>query len=211
AELQRTESSETELLWERGTFRLARRDVVAHRGPYRSWREGFAEHCFNHRRIAILGGGHCGLALSRTMRELDYRVTVVDTRTGLETMARNEAAHARVTEATWEEGVAQVTASSLTHWVVMTSHAQSDVEALVSLASLPAPFKGLMGSVAKLHYIQRELESRGYAELWPNLTAPVGLPMTSDTPAEIAISIAAQLLRLRPALFPWERSATVLS
>jgi xanthine dehydrogenase accessory factor len=53
-----------------------------------------------------------------------------------------------------------------------------------------------MGSPSKLKRIHDELLDQGFGEADLNrLTAPVGLPIESDTPEEIAVSIAAQILQ----------------
>jgi len=62
-----------------------------------------------------------------------------------------------------------------------------------------------LGSPAKLAQIRRELLEAGFDKALfdgANIYAPIGLPMTSNTPEEIAISIAGELLAERGALFP---------
>ena len=55
-----------------------------------------------------------------------------------------------------------------------------------------------MGSQAKISEIKNQLKTEGISEQQlSRLTAPIGLPMVSNTPEEIAISVAAQLLQLR--------------
>jgi len=66
---------------------------------------------------------------------------------------------------------------------------------LANLLPQAFPFIGVMGSPVKLKKIKDELQIRGFGESdWSRVTAPVGLPIESDTPAEIAVSIAAQIL-----------------
>ena len=60
-----------------------------------------------------------------------------------------------------------------------------------------------MGSPAKLAKIRRELFEAGFDKaLFDQVRAPIGLRMTSNTPEEIAISIAGELLAERGVLFP---------
>ena len=80
--------------------------------------------------------------------------------------------------------------------MVMTPSFSDDVDALTSLLPLPFPFIGVMGSPAKLKKIREELKIRNFGhEDWSRVTAPVGLAINSDTPEEIAVSIAAQILQ----------------
>ena len=56
----------------------------------------------------------------------------------------------------------------------------------------------VMGSVAKIHEIRAQLGARGIAQARIDaIHGPIGLPMKSDTPPEIAVSIMAQLLTER--------------
>lgn len=60
------------------------------------------------------------------------------------------------------------------------------------------PYIGVIGSKAKAGAIRRDLKKRGHtAEALASLICPVGLPLGSNLPAEIAISITAQLLQYR--------------
>ncbi len=87
---------------------------------------------------------------------------------------------------------------NLTCVVVMTTDFPSDVRALLGVVSVPFPFIGVMGSSAKIAQIFQELRQAGVSEtVLSRLYAPVGLPIGSHTPEEIAISVAAQILQER--------------
>mgnify|MGYP003774839873 CR=1 FL=1 len=73
-----------------------------------------------------------------------------------------------------------------------------DIAALAALAGTPLHWIGVMGSVAKIHEIRAQLGARGIAQARIDaIHGPIGLPMKSDTPPEIAVSIMAQLLTER--------------
>lgn len=154
---------------------------------------------FDRRRVAIAGAGHCGEALARTMVGLGWRVDVWDTRAEIV-----EAAAARVSGATFHPVADLVEAGAGIRWpewtsaVVMTTSLVEDVAALRGWVPLrDLPFLGLMGAPAKLEEIRRRLRA-GFAEsALDRIVAPVGLPIGSDTPPEIAVSVAAQLLAHR--------------
>ena len=67
-------------------------------------------------------------------------------------------------------------------------------ESLDSLAYL-----GLIGSRGKIGRFRKRLEARGVAtpERWARLRAPIGLDIAAETPAEIAVSVAAELIMVR--------------
>ncbi len=158
----------------------------------------YLERLFNPRRLAVLGGGHCGLALSRQMHHLGYDVFLFDTRPGLETLERNTWAKEIRCLDDYRAAGALIAHPESTPVVVMTTNVTSDVRALLGVVEGPFPFVGVMGSPAKIARILSSLEAEGVpAALRQRIHAPVGLPIGSNTPEEIAVSIAAQLIQMR--------------
>ena len=153
---------------------------------------------FNRRRILIVGFGHCGAALARQMDMLGFHVTAVDPREDL------FAHHALPSEMAAEfcdytdaGALIEVNHARLTFAIVMTPSFIDDVAALTGLLSQPFPFIGVMGSPAKIKKIQDELRIQNFRdESLSRITAPVGLSINSDTPEEIAVSVAAQILQI---------------
>jgi len=157
------------------------------------------------KRVAIFGAGHCGRALALQMVRLDYSVALFDERpiTALADPKHSISLH--------QEGNAEAFAAQFADWprryaIVMTHSYPTDLRAL--LAALPRKplFTGLMGSQPKLKKIFAELRLAGMppASL-AAITAPVGLPIGSDTPEEIAVSVAAQIVQHKKELSCNER------
>ena len=160
------------------------------------WR--YEEQLLNRQRIAIIGGGHCSLALSRVMSQLDYDVLVFDTRHEVSTLTQNTYARSVKIVEDYQEVGAAIPSPQLTCVVVITTDFTSDIRALLGVVSLPFPFIGVIGSRAKIATIFEQLKQAGVSEsVLSRLYAPVGLPIGSHTPEEIAISIAAQILQER--------------
>ena len=161
-----------------------------------SGRWKYEEQLLNRKRIAILGGGHCSLALSRVMSQLDYEVLIFDTRHEVSTLTQNTYARSVKIVEDYQAAGAVIPFPQLTYVVVMTTDFPSDIRALLGVVSLPFPFIGVMGSRAKIATIFEQLQQAGISQsLLSQLYAPVGLPIGSHTPEEIAISIAAQILQ----------------
>ena len=161
-----------------------------------SWE--YREELLNRKRIAILGGGHCALALSRAMQQLGYEVQVFDDRPEVETLRQNTFARRIDIVEDYAQAGPRIEYPELTAVVVMTAAFPSDMRALAGLAGMPFPFTGLLGSAAKLGEIFRQLERQGVRSGGlSNLHAPVGLPIGSNTPQEIAVSVAAHILQAR--------------
>ena len=147
--------------------------------------------------LYIIGGGHVSLALSRVMAALPFKIIVLDDRESLPTMAANRWAHeVRVVDM---ERLADHVGEGRRSWaVIMTFGHEHDREALASLLGKELAYLGLMGSQAKVRHLLAQLRAADApVELLQRVHAPVGLPIGSHTPEEIAISIAAEIIAER--------------
>jgi xanthine dehydrogenase accessory factor len=151
--------------------------------------------------IAIFGAGHVSQALIPLLTTLACRIDVIDTRAGwlgkLPQSSKLSCHHV----ANIAEGVQLLSPSS--YLICITQGHSSDLpvlrEALLQFKSLP--FLGVIGSPAKRAVLLRELSQSGIPPTdLEQITCPVGLPIGGNDPAEIAISIAAQLLSMRDSL-----------
>lgn len=155
--------------------------------------------------VIIAGGGHVGLALSRQMALLGWYIIISDDRDHLETMAQNAFADKKITQPFEQLGdlvQQQLRAGRRTFVVIVTTAYKSDVAALCSLAQISTQpeYIGLMGSRSKIKTIMHEAEEAGVPPEWlQTIHAPVGVEINSDTPEEIAVSIAAEIIRVRNA------------
>ena len=193
---------ETAIDRETPPVRLVERD-----GAPGGWR--YEEQIVEWKRAAVIGGGHVGAAVCRQLAQLGYAVENFDTRSDVFTFRDNAwADHKHVVDDYVECGDL-VRFPQLTHAIVVTSDQPSDVRGLLGLAGKPFPYVGAMGSPAKLHKIREDLLAEGVDEsFFDAWHAPIGLEMTSNKPPEIAVSIAAELLRKRDELFPHARAPT---
>lgn len=158
----------------------------------------YQEQLKNYNRIAILGGGHCSLALSRVMKNLGYDVFVFETRGNISTLGENNFADTTNILDDFKDAASQLSLPENTQVVVMTTDVPNDVRGLLGLLDFPFPFIGVMGSVNKISEIKKQLQAENISDQQlSRIVAPVGLAMVSNTPEEIAISVAAQLLQLR--------------
>lgn len=148
--------------------------------------------------LVIFGAGHVSQALIRVLIPLACRIDCIDTRADwLEKLptASNLTTH-HVSE--FEDGVCLVGEKSFV--LSITKGHASDFPVLreVLRRDIQVPFLGVIGSQSKRAVLLRELkEAHIPAEHLEKLICPLGLPLGSNDPQEIAISIAAQLLSLR--------------
>ncbi|MCK5035182.1 MAG: XdhC family protein [Candidatus Sabulitectum sp.] len=144
--------------------------------------------------VYIFGGGHCGLALTLILNTLDLRVVIIDDREHVWTMEENQAAwkrivldYADVSSLVPDNGGALV--------VIMTASHAGDSVVLRQMLPLNLRYLGMMGSRATAKHILKEMQSLGFSEKeLSSVHTPVGISISSQTPAEIAVSIAAEII-----------------
>jgi xanthine dehydrogenase accessory factor len=149
-------------------------------------------------KLFIVGGGHCALALSRLMRSMDFYIRVFDERADLKTMAENDAAHEKHIVRNYAE-LGSAIAPGYNHYVViMTFGYRTDDIALRALEGKEFRYLGLLGSSGKVKKMLDEYREKGINRDWlDQIHTPIGLSIKSQTPEEIAVSIAAEIIRIK--------------
>jgi len=151
--------------------------------------------------LVIAGGGHCGVALAELALVLGYQVLVHDDRAEALNLPPGCAY-----STSWPEVLALLQGHQKPSVVLLTRSDALDVEALHFLQSWGAEqaklanaswtgafsYLGMMGSQRRIRAVQTQL-----AFSLAGVSAPVGLPIDAQTPAEIAVSIAAALIASR--------------
>ena len=157
-------------------------------------------------RLYVIGAGHVGQHLARAAADAGFRVHVVDDREKFANTERFPAAHeivvAPLTE--WLHA-AEVPASAFV--AIVTRGHQHDLDAMRALAARDLRYLGLIGSRAKVTRIFDALASEGMpSECLARVRAPIGLDIGAVTPAEIAISIIAEMIAVRRGIEDRSRS-----
>lgn len=140
-------------------------------------------------RVYIVGGGHVSLALTQVLVPLDFRVSVVEERE-VATFTGNEWSHERIARP-FEELGDIIPAGEDVLVAIMTLGFDRDAAALDALAGKRFGYLGLLGSRAK---VARILAGRPRPA---GLRAPMGVPIGSQSPQEVAVSVAAELVAVR--------------
>jgi xanthine dehydrogenase accessory factor len=148
--------------------------------------------------VVIFGAGHVAKAVVGVLSGLACRVDVIDVRADwLEGLPKAGNVKVHCVSA-YEDGVGLVSEKS--YILCLTKGHSTDRPVLREvLRRYPAgAFLGVIGSLAKRAVLSRELREDGIEEgQLERMVCPVGLPIGSNDPAEIAISIVAQLLERR--------------
>ena len=165
------------------------------------WRDGlYIEPLARAGRVYIFGGGHVGRALVPVLASVGFRVTMYDNREELAKPARYPAAD-EVIFGSFADIFGKVTLTADDYAVVMTPGHQADYEILSQVLRSDATYIGCIGSRGKVAKTRERLRGDGFAEAEiDRVHAPIGLPILAETPEEIAISIAAEMIEHRARL-----------
>ena len=156
--------------------------------------------------IHIIGGGHIGLALSELMNFLGFYIKLYDDRPELNTIAANSFAH--------EKHIVNY-GSIASHFinvendyaVIMTIGYRTDKTVLKQLHDKSFFYLGLLGSDHKIKMLMQELEAEGFSsQSLQNINTPIGINIFSKTTKEIAVSIAAEIIREKNRELPTGRN-----
>ncbi|MFA6038595.1 MAG: XdhC family protein, partial [Legionellales bacterium] len=147
--------------------------------------------------LYIIGGGHCGRALSEFAAKCDFNVTVIDDRKDCATNDLHPYATKLV--CTPYAGIEQhIDFSSSPFIVIMTQGHKHDELAMRKILGKPYKYLGVIGSKKKSAIIFDRLLKDGYArDELQRVFMPIGLSIGSQTPYEVAVSILAQLLAVK--------------
>jgi xanthine dehydrogenase accessory factor len=127
---------------------------------------------------------------------MDFFIDLYETRTGLNTMEGNNFAHNSCLIVDYSELKVLVQPGKNHYVVVMTFGYRTDDIAIRALLGKPFKYFGVLGSAFKIEKLFSDYIAEGYDEsLIRSLHAPVGLPINSRTPEEIAVSIAAGIVK----------------
>ena len=172
--------------------------IKKHKGFYeQDGKEYYAEQYNYDGRVFIFGAGHVARELVPLLSHLGFKCVVIDDR---EEFAKTEVfptAH-KVLLADYTKLNEVCKLNCMDYAVVMTRGHVHDANCERFLLTTPVPYIGVMGSKNKAKLARETLLSEGYSEKQlARIKTPIGLDIGSETPAEIAVSIAAQLIEVR--------------
>ncbi len=150
--------------------------------------------------LLVVGGGHVGQAVARLAAEVDFEIWVLDDRERYASRERFPSARRLLIGDIGQtlRELAQGDINPSTFCLIVTRGHAHDEEALYHLAPTGAGYVGMIGSKRKIKLIYEDLVAKGISdEVLAKVHAPLGLEIGSQTVAEIAISIVAELIACR--------------
>lgn len=149
--------------------------------------------------LIIVGAGHIAEPLEAMGRMTGFRTVVVDDRRLFANRERFPEA-GQVVCGPILDVVRQIPLHRHTYLVLVTRGHALDMDALrvVIERGQPLAYLGMIGSTRRIRAVFQLMLEEGYAgSLFENVRAPVGLSINAETPAEIAVSVIAEMVAVR--------------
>lgn len=148
--------------------------------------------------IVVFGAGHVSQALVRLLLTLDCRVTCLDSRSPWLDKLEDDQRLTKICTHDLTEFAATISNSDYVICMTMGHSTDRPVLSTIFKNGIEPAYLGVIGSKSKRGALIRELKADGIdADTAGKFLCPMGLPIGSNQPAEIAISIVAQLLEVR--------------
>lgn len=152
---------------------------------------------FNTWNIVVFGAGHIAQSVINVLLGLDCRVTCVDSRQDWLDRLPESAKLRKVLSTDMASEVKSLPEDAFVVLITM-GHTTDQPILLEILRSRKFPYVGVIGSKAKATRLKQEIIEAGLpADMQDAFYCPIGLPIGTNHPQEIAISVAAQLIQLR--------------
>lgn len=146
------------------------------------------------KRAMIFGGGHISQSLVEFLSILDYEVTVVDDRLEFAHPQRFPGAQHVICDS-FTRVLQQFEPDNKTAVIIVTRGHTYDLDCLRSVIGTKAGYIGMIGSRHKVRSTLQVLEEEGALKsLLDMVRAPIGLDLGGQSPQEIAMSIAAEVV-----------------
>lgn len=148
-------------------------------------------------RLILAGAGYVSQALARLAAHLDFRIVVVDDRRDL---ADPKAFDPQVKLILGDipQALQELEPDDASWIVIVTRGHNLDKETLRAALATDAAYIGMIGSQSKVKHIFKDLLKEGVDHsTLAKVHAPIGLDLGAETPDEIALSIAAEIVMLR--------------
>jgi len=147
--------------------------------------------------LVVVGAGHVAMPIAEVGRLLDFEVVVVDDRPSFANADRFPNAD-RILVDEFTSALYQLEITPSTYVVLVTRAHTFDVHALRKIVSKPAGYIGMIGSRRRVYAVFKLLREEGVPlEDLMRVHAPIGLDIKTETPGEIAVSVGAELLKVR--------------
>ena len=144
----------------------------------------------------ICGAGHIAVPLAKMAKLLDFNVAVIDDRASFANQERFPDAD-QIIVSDFVSALRDFPITSDTYVILITRGHQHDVVSLKEVIDSPAAYIGMIGSRRRVFAVFKLVHEEGMAlEKLARVYSPIGVDLAAETPAEIALSIVAEIVKV---------------
>ena len=156
-------------------------------------------------RAYIFGGGHVAKALDPVLRHVDFDTYIIDDRAEYANRERFPEAAETIVCSDFDHCFDEIEPDENSYIIIVTRGHKGDLTVLRQALQKPYAYLGMIGSRRKNSLLFDQLRSEGVSEeTLREIHAPIGLEIGSETPEEIGVSIAAEMIQVRAGRTPEE-------
>jgi len=148
--------------------------------------------------LLIVGAGHIAMPLAKLGKLLGFYVAVLDDRPAFANRTRFPEADEIIVDY-FQSGLSKFPIDAATYIVLVTRGHQYDLDCLLQVLDAPAKYLGMVGSQRRIRgvfeLLSKERGIPGYK--LDRVYSPIGLDLGAETPAEIAVAIMAEIVKVR--------------
>jgi len=161
---------------------------------------------YNNERICIIGAGHVALQVADFMKKLDFYTIVLDDREEFANRNRFPDVKEIKIVPSFQNINQKVGIDHSTYVVILTRGHSYDKDVLAQMLRTKAKYIGMIGSKSKRDHTYSQLLNEGFTqEDIERVYSPIGIDIKAQTPEEIAISIVAEIIKVKRGMGDHER------
>ncbi len=146
--------------------------------------------------LVLCGAGHVSICTAKIAKMVGFRVTVIDDRTDFANHDRFPDAD-EIINRPFREAINDIVDTN-TYYVIVTRGHKDDRVCLETILEKPYAYCGMIGSKGKVDILFSALREKGVSEeVLSRIHSPIGLKIGAETPEEIALCIAAEMILVK--------------
>ena len=148
--------------------------------------------------VFLFGAGHVSQQVASLVQQVDFGCVVLDDRSEFANRQRFPAADEIIVLSSFHNATIDVIIDQNSYLVIVTRGHRHDETVLAQALKTRTGYIGMIGSRRKRDILYDNLRRQGVGQAdLDRVHCPIGLPICAETPAEIAVSIVAELIAVR--------------
>ncbi len=156
------------------------------------------EPILNNEIVYIIGAGHVSQKIAQITNMLDFKTVVIDDRDEFANRERFKTVEEVKVISSFENILQYIKVNNNSYIIIVTRGHAYDKDVLSQVLRTDAKYIGMIGSRKKREFVYNSLLNEGYtSEDLKKVYSPIGVSIFAQTPEEIAVSIVAELIKVK--------------